>query len=367
MDSIISNEDNKTVIVASFEEQANSRMTESDGTLSWEATDEFVVFDGNGEKVTFTTNENDASIGKFTADKNVTLDEGSYAVYYPIDNALSINNKTLTVTLANSYGSTSLAKAPMWGILDDGNVSFKHLGAILKFTYGDIPQGYTTLVVEASKPICGSFTADLTDEEPVLSFAENNVSDDNKKVEVSILTGDGVFYVPLPVGTYDLKVYAKNNSNTVALKSWTNLTIARKGLYRTSANYVAVDADTPASVSTAISNIENNSVVDLTGTIDATADDAGEMTLPDVDATYNFATAPTTTQDKPLIINETDGSNGSKVKLGMPTGTTLYARVETPNSTISLENGNYEKFESTTAENTLIVGKGVTINSLVIN
>lgn len=362
-----SNEDDKMAIVASIEGQPNSRVTESQGTLSWEADDWFTVFSDNGVK--FTTDATNAPLGKFTPEEDVTPDDNSYAVYYPVNNAFSLTNAELTVNLAASYSSGASIKAPMWGTYADGSISFKHLCGALKVAYSEIPTGYTTLVVEASKPINGTFTATLSAGEPVLATTAQ-ASETNKKVTVTITEGEnGVFYVPLPADTYDLKVYALKGNDIIELKSWSNLTIARKGLYQTTATYVAVSQSlsTPAAVSSAIANIGDNSVVDIEGTIDATTSEAGNMTLPDKNATYNFAETPTTTEEKPLTFVEADGSDGAKVNINMPSGATgLHAVINTPNSTVNIDGGTYESLTATTAENTLIIGKGVTIKSLNI-
>lgn len=362
-----SNEDGKMAIVASIEGQPNSRVTESQGTLSWEADDWFTVFSDNGVK--FITDATNAPLGKFTPEEDVTLDDNSYAVYYPVDNAFSLTNAELTVNLAASYSSGASIKAPMWGTYADGSISFKHLCGALKVAYSEIPTGYTTLVVEASKPINGTFTATLSAGEPVLATTAQ-ASETNKKVTVTITDNqDGVFYVPLPADTYDLKVYAQKGNDIIELKSWSNLNIARKGLYQTTATYVAVpqSLSTPAAVSSAIANIGDNSVVDIEGTIDATTSEAGSMTLPDKNATYNFAETPTTSAEKPLTFEEATGSDGAKVNINMPSEATgLHAVINTPNSTVNIDGGTYESLTATTATNTLIIGEGVTIKSLNI-
>ncbi len=358
-------ENGKTTIVASIEGQPSTRMTVAqDGSLSWETNDNFIVF--GGTNVTFTTTEQNAATGVFIG--NGSPEAGSYAAYYPFNNTLSISENTLTVDLLASYNSAETFKAPMWGKYSEGSVSFKHLGAALEFSYADIPDGYSTLVVEASTPINGCFTATLTDDDPILATTEE-ATENNTKVSVTITENlDGTFYVPLPVGNYDLKVYAQNGNNKIELKSWSNLTIERKGLYYTSATYVTIAESTPAAVSSKIEHLQPNSIVDLTGTIDATADNAGNMILPNVDATYNFTETPTTSAVKPLTFEEADGGDGSNVNINMPADAAgLHVVIQTPNSTISLEGGTYESLEATTAENTLIIGEGVTIKKLVLN
>ena len=355
-------EEGKDVIVASIEGQPSTRMTEDNGVLSWEDYETFVVFGDRNE--TFTIS--DKTTGTFSGTQPANA---KYAVYYPVGENSTIEDNVLTIKLASSYTSASSLKIPMWGFYEDGAILFKHLAAALKVSYNEIPVGYTTLLVEASKPINGNFTATLTDNLPILLFTDATVSDENKKVSVTITENqNGTFYVPLPVGTYDLKVYAQGIGKAdIELKSWSNLTIERKGLYRTSATYVTIDDSTPAAVSSAIGSIQDNSIVDLTGIIDATADNAGNMILPDVDATYNFTETPTTSAEKPLTFVEADGGDGSNVNINMPTeATNLHAVINTPKSTVSIEGGTYESLEATTAENTLIIGEGVTIKKLVL-
>lgn len=80
---------------------------------------------------------------------------------------------------------------------------------------------------------------------------------------------------------------------------------------------------------------------------------------------------PTTTEDAPLKIvqteGETVGESKNKLAIHLPTTSASYLEINTPLTTVELQSGSFAKITATTATNTLIIGKDVTIDELIIN
>ena len=80
-----------------------------------------------------------------------------------------------------------------------------------------MPVAAGTLSLIANKKITGPFTADLNNGTPTLSSTE--AADNNNTVTITFNNASegtsGVFYVPVPTGTYDIRIkVAENGSST---------------------------------------------------------------------------------------------------------------------------------------------------------
>lgn len=363
------------VVSASIESQSSRLAVSYDNAtnifgLNWSEDDAFNAFGTNSTSAVY--NWTSGNGFKMTSG---SLNEPQYGIY-PSSSNPSISSTTVTMTLpaAPTVGAINL---PMWAATENGtSYAFKHLAAGLRVAVNTIPAGYNTLMVEASNAISGEFTANLGDATPALTF-NGTLEDSNKKVTVSFTaanntdTKNEVFYIPLPAGTYStLKVTISNGNENqnINLKDWSNLTIVRGKMYYTTA---VVDASTIAAVNQALANAGEVPVtVNMPEAIDASA---GAIEIPDdaKEVTMNFQTAPTTSESKPLTINQNDGATSgeatSELNINMPAGATnLYATIDAPTTTATLNGGQYAKVTATTATNTLIIKSNVTIASLII-
>ena len=372
-ENVLSNDQN--LVSATIEGQVDSRLAvEHDKSnnlfkLSWSTGDSFKVFDGSEGAIYKWSSEND-----FTASNTPT--NPTYAVYpYADTNSPTILGSTVTMTLS-AAPSVENVNLPMWaGAPTNNNYAFKHLAAALQFTLNDIPAGYNQLIVTASNAISGEFKAELDAEEPKLETTATTLTEPMKTVTVSFTavnenTQNKVFYIPLPVGTYEslMVSVSKNGEGTKELKSWSDLEVKRGKMYYTTA---IVDAATVAAVNDALANVgATPATVNLTAAIDASA---GALNIPEAakDVTLNFAQAPTTTESAPLVINQNETATSDEatgeLNVTMPAGATnLYATINAPTTTVTLQDGSYSKVTATTATNTLVVGKGVTITNLIV-
>ena len=360
----------QNVVVATIEGQktrlsVDYNVTENLFNLRWSTGDAFKVFGDNS--VEYTWSQGDEFI------PTTTPEDPTYAVY-PFSENLTINENVVSMELSASPSVANI-NLPMWADASNGNAfSFKHLAAALQFTLNEIPEGYNQLIVEASNPISGEFTATLDDETPILASTSTAAAD--KKVTVSFEaatsgTKNQVFYIPLPVGTYTyLAVSVSDGDEIKALKSWENLTIARGKMYYTTATVDVASAD---AVNKALANVTTTpTTVNLTEEITVGIEDPA-IDIPDeaVDVTLNFEAAPVTGVTTPLVINQNEeaasGTATSELNITMPAAAEgLYATINAPTTTVTLEGGTYESLVATTATNTLIIGEGVTIKKLVV-
>lgn len=367
----------ETITAAMEQNPSNSRVSITDdkggATLSWIEGDAFKTFGDVEAKYNY-NKETSAFDVEGTAPGRI-----DYAVYPADDNyAPSVSNAQLTISLPASFeNAEQQCKLPMWsGTPVDGHLTFKHLVALLKIDLTGVKE-YSSIEVTADKSIAGSFTADLSADTPML-VSSNESNGTSVVVSLQNVTDDAeVIYLPIPAATYEsLKVTAKKSeSEEKELKSWTNLTFERAKMYTAT----IVNLSTPEGVSQLLEDLSTTPVVinlpdnfTTQGETESTA-----ITIPNVegsDLTLSFEAAPTTTEDKPLVIeseNETEvGESNKALTISIPASSEsngVHLEINTPTTTATVTGGNYATLTATTATNTLIVNGGVTIQKLTIN
>lgn len=182
--------------------------------------------------------------GQFTGTIKGSL--GKYAVY-PYNEKHKIKGETLTYHLPDTYTYNDLdryyytegisynnsACAPAYGVIDEkddkGNAhtTFKHLGGVLCIRVTELKAGSGYITLTADRKITGDFIADLSEPEPTISTSsEADITSTERTVTINYSCSDaydatngfaGVFYIPMPVGTYNLtmEVCCKDGSNTM--------------------------------------------------------------------------------------------------------------------------------------------------------
>jgi len=225
-------------IVAKIEESNfyfTSRTTvNTKNEVLWTKNDRIGVFgDQNTSNVPFTLssvpNETSAEF-KGTLQKN----EIPLFAYYPYQAEASCTDKTLHFTLPSSYEYAGNSNAPMIGIKnEEGNLIFKHLCGLLKVTIsnlsGDISQFKVTAEGEHPQNIAGTVRVqDITAENPILEVEEGTTTV-TLNITANYFVSNNVFFVPLPVGTYERLVVSliDKDGNTTLEKSISNLEIKR--------------------------------------------------------------------------------------------------------------------------------------------
>ncbi|MBR5542212.1 MAG: hypothetical protein IKU64_07655 [Bacteroides sp.] len=365
---------NSKSFTATIEGSSRSAVDETTGAFSWTVGDKISVYTGRTFD-TYANSESDVNTFTFVPvgeeEAGTPLD---YAIY-PAGNHTVQGEATITlsVNLPTSYahGSTN---APMLATIEQGSnaLSFKHLAGVMRFVVKNVPAGASSFVFTTTNNI-------ITGNHPVSDglICQNGVSDvssENNNVTITFTelteTAESmVFYVPLPVGTYgDYTVSIKGNGVNLSHQSIgvTN-TIGRRTLLLMPEFYVdggqlnkgaGSTIDVTQEEPVAISG-NQSLTINTTGVSDAVATLKLNYTPQEDNATLSLSDGSTETTPQESV---------AKVQIN-PQGTTPVEalNINTPTLTVELGAGNYGRVEALTAQQTLIIGAGATIESLTIN
>jgi len=374
----------------------------SDGKFYWSQNDRLgVTTSQNASSFSALSLKNGSGTASGTFDGTINGTIGDYAVYPYCDNH-NINDATLTYNFPTSYtynkvdadyfttvqGEGNSFNPAMWGKIVNGAVQMKHLGGVfcIKVPKMPIKAGILSLIVD--KKITGNFTVDLNGEIPVIESTETSTNENNTvTITFSDATQDqpGVFYVPVPTGTYDVRIKVTENQSSpekvnVAAGTYT---IARCDLKKIELTNGNIDATVPTesnSLDDAATALENSDAVTVTGEVssnssisipaasDGTAETAKSLSLEKV------ASGACLT----VLDANSSGSTDNSVDnftLSIPINETakfepLDVTITMPNTTVALT-GNagaaiYGTVTSETADNTLVIGNGVEVKKVVV-
>jgi hypothetical protein len=242
-------EELRPVTLRACEEAGTKVGFDADGIFYWT----------KGDRIAVTTKSNKTAFAELTLDEKysgqasgtftgrASSEPEGYA-FYPADRAESMDGDKITFTYASTYavqkpdqtffvtpqGTGNSFYAPMWGKIEDGSVIFKHLGGVLCLKVDKMPSTDGKVIVTADQQLYGTYTVDLSGTEPVY---ETGTDASRNRVVFSFTAAEegnpGVFYLPLPVGTYsNVTVRVQNADNSSNSQTTLEpLTIARAGLY----------------------------------------------------------------------------------------------------------------------------------------
>lgn len=368
----------------------------------------------NGDQLGVTTSQNKASFSALTLSAGSGTSKGSfqgtvtgdiegYAVY-PYNENHSLSDKTLTYNFPASYtyskvdadyftaskGEGNSFNPAMWGAINSGSVTVKHLGGVFCIKIDKMPVASGTLTLSADKKINGSYTVDLSSNDPSISAAETQTDIEKKvSIEFSNVTQDapGVFYVPVPVGTYsNVRVALKSGDTTKMDAAAGNYTIDRKTLKKMEFTNVNLNA-TPEKVSSASDvndKLGSNDDVELTAEV--TSSSNTEISIPTVSegsaGTEVSKSVSLSNVASGASIKVSDANNASEsaksvdnFTLSIPNNDAtdhqpLKVEISMPNTTVTLAgNAGAAKFGEVTAEtadNTLVISSGVTVQKVIV-
>ena len=374
----------------------------SDGKFYWSKKDQLgVTTSQNASSFSALSLKNGIGTASGTFDGVINGTIGDYAVYPYYDNH-SINDATLTYNFPTSYtynkvdadyfttvqGEGNSFNPAMWGKIVNGAVQMKHLGGVFCIKVPKMPIKAGTLSLIVDKKITGNFTVDLNGEIPVIESTETSTNENNTvTITFSDATQDqpGVFYVPVPIGTYDVRIKVTENQGStekvnVAAGTYT---IARCDLKKIELTNRNIDATVPTesnSLDDAATALGNNDAVTVTGEVgsnssisipaasDGTAETAKSLSLEKV------ASGASLTVSDANSSGSTDNSVDN-FTLSIPINETaefkpLDVTITMPNTTVTLT-GNagaaiYGTVTSETADNTLVIGNGVEVKKVVV-
>lgn len=234
-DGILGSEKYSRTLAVSVADDPGTRVGfDEDGDFYWQKGDDVGVQTSDGLKVMLLDDEYAGmASGVFTGDFEAQTGE---VVVYPYG-AHIVTGESLAYCLPSSYDYASINDGansynpPMYGRIEDGQVVLNHLASFVKISVNNIPAGGDDMkfILMADRRITGLFDVDLSAAVPVM------VTDDGEGNLVTINfsntvgSSNGVFYVPLPLGEYgEVTAEIKDGEKSLAVKTWTNLTVSRK-------------------------------------------------------------------------------------------------------------------------------------------
>lgn len=197
------------VFTASLGDGSKATVSDS-GKGEWSAGDQIAVYDAiSGQFCTFTSASGDG----------VFVFEGQPGVGYEFTKACYPASVALTagsVSLPAEY-TTAQAKEgtvfPMTAVPEEGHLSFRHLGALLKIVLRHVPATADALLISSSgTSLSGEFAIEASGSAELISAQAGQGT-----VMVNLEKGasEQIVKIPLPVGTYSVTLTLKNGQETL--------------------------------------------------------------------------------------------------------------------------------------------------------
>ena len=373
------------------------------GKFYWSNTDAIGVTTSN-DKTNFTKLELNQGGGtaRATFSGNIFGTIDGYAIYPYSDNH-KISNDQLTFNFPDSYTYTkvdgdfftttqgdgnSFNPAMVGKIITNNSVTLKHLGGVFCIKVSSMPVASGKLTLTADNKINGNFTYNLSEETFAKTTTETSTtSADEKTVAINFsgatTNSPGVFYIPVPEGTYSnirIKMYdANSNADEEINVAAGTYTIKRKDLKVFNLTKGSIDATTPTTVDKASdvsTSLESNDAVSVSGEITGTPT-INIPTLTEENKTKSLILENIASGANLTISESNSGSNNSveNFTLSIPNNdaadfTPLKLNINLPNTTVALAanagTATFEKVTASTADNTLIIEEGVTVKKLIV-
>ncbi len=341
----------------------------------WQGYDPISVFYKIGDEVKNVKYVCDDGAGTTTgifvkADNNIDVTGATLlAAVYPYTQGATYTEGTKVVsglTMAASYEfSAQMIKTgtPMAYVGNGDRIVFKNAAALVKVTASNIPTGYTSVELSsATAKLSGNYTITFDDNGlPVAAL-----TDENTNANTVTFTGTSenqTVYFPILPGTYaDLKVSAKGTSvEPLVLVAPKALTAARSNYYYTT---VAVQ-----SVST---QDELNNAITSAGTEDvniAVDDNLNNVELPSTNVEQEVNLSFSSTSED-ISVSQADAATVAGNVNIIATNESSSPRelnITLPNSTVQVSGSStYSNINASTAENTLVLGSGVTAQKVTV-
>ena len=345
-------------LTATIEGSSRSAVTDG-GMFSWTSGDEISVY--NGED--FTTYTYSGSGNAFSTDETITP-QG--VAIYPADDTHSYANGAIKVNMKASYayGSTN---APMLADVEGSALAFKHLGGVMRFIVKDVPNTATSFTFTANSRINGSF--DVTEGTSGARIIATDDATEGKTTTITFASTDikdvMTFYIPLPTGAYSgytVSVGEKSHTTDATVVNTINRgSLLLMPTFTYDANQTELVKSTDNIV---VMNGDEEMSLDVADGEEVTVNMANGAT-----ATLNL-TAPEGTTDGTVSISDGSAegteSTTSAGTLNVAAENVANLNINAPTLTVNLTSGTYGTVEALTAEQTLIIGEGVSIEKLVL-
>lgn len=371
-----------------------STRTVMDGlNVVWSEEDAIGIFAGSSNAEYSLSSGAGTTSAEFTGLAPQSLKEVAYFPY--VANATWVNN-VISTTLPSTYvyAEGTNNNAVMAALMADdaqSSISFQNAGALYAITVENIPAGYdkavmTYLGADDNVGIAGNATITFVDGVPTLAIPEAaNAASAQKTITITFTgTGNKTFYFPMPaidVETFPGLQFSLQGEGKTSIKASAYTKEPQRNKFYAEtltldnvSGGIVSEADDIAAANTELAKDAVTSVaVD-----DATADTP--ITIPAksaesaaVEHTIDLseATLPTTGPVE-IVVTEGTGEKATVEKLTVivPEGAEAGSyTINAPGTTVTIQGADgtvIETIEATTAENTLIIGEGVTIKNLTI-
>ncbi len=382
---------NRTISASLPDSGAQTRTALNGLQVVWSENDDISLFSTNGQ--TYSNNQAQIlkGVGTTQATFSTTLADDSPLVVavYPYMNTTSYNGVKVTMTMADTYTYTEngIDGAPMATLISgsdkDAVIAFKNAGALMGLTVNNIPAGYNKAILTSKdddKALTGEceISFDESGNPTIIPTTSATGKSITINFEASSAPTNKTFYFPIPVNDYtNLELSISNGTDTKILKT-KGLNAERSNRYKST-----ITLDTDGNIPTATNGATNASAQlsqgknSLSVTI-TEEEEEPKITLPelqgDVNQTPTFLSFESIPTGKTVTITTTTDaatvSDRVTISASSDEGSNNSFDIALPNSTVTLEaNGDaatYQSVTALTAENTLIIGEGVTVKELIV-
>lgn len=381
-------------ITATVDGGSLTRAAVRDVNIVWTDGDAIKVFnaDGSGSEV---WNIRPADSGKesacfeYAGEPVLAPGEEAYTAF-PAANVTGLADKKLTMTLPETIefdtqdvDGDKLVKTviPMWATWGS-SLTFHHLAAVISVNFNNLPVGTSELILSSSaQHLSGTFISGTLSETslPGLAYSDGGSQSVRVTFPATTVAEDRTVFIPIPAGTYDLKLQARVGNDIRNIKTWTTREFARGKLYRAGVNYVEMSASSTSDISDGLSSIAAGEKVEINIAGNISTKDTATITIPVVGGNASigltFAEPVVTPDGHPLVITDGSAAESSAAQnsltITLPDATDVNMDLSLPKTTVTLASSGtatvYKSITATTATNTLVIGHGVHIKTLTIN
>lgn len=378
------------VIYATIEGASRSTVTDA-GKFSWAEGDEIMLFDEDGtNKYTYTYS---GTGDGFNPPSSETVNNPSLA-YYPANEG----HTSTSFYLPSEYGDVNTeyvanthAAMIAFPSTSGNTYAFMHLGGVMRFNVKNVRAGANEFTFTSlDKKITGSFDVQISNGVRVIQtgtvLQENSVSIKFKPLAEA---QDMTFYIPLPVGSYEkYKIEISgitegggtfSSVNTTDILTEGANTVSRKSLLLMPTFTFVPDGNGDLQLEKGESKVN---VIKLQGSTEATIEDDAEVIVApggnaDAVATLNYIPASGNNSTLSISDGSAEGTESSvsegKVVVNTTVNSTIAScEINAPTLTVELSAENdasvtYNEVTALTAQQTLIIGKGITVTTLILN
>ena len=215
----------RVVTLNASAESAGTRVTYlDDRTFGWETGDQIAVWTGAGFASATYAGESGAAQGPFT----LTLGETetySGAAIYPLNSGSTVSEGKVNLLLGKTYSlahpeSVLMPLVARIASADQADLAFKHVGAAVKVTFKNLPEGEKTFRLLSDKGLTGTFEINLA-ELGTASIAAPASDGQNNYVDLSVAGNAAqelTVYFPVPTGDLRFGIEVIAGGNTVFSK-----------------------------------------------------------------------------------------------------------------------------------------------------